>query len=317
MTHGTGEKRFVPFEKGRFEMETTYRPNGGFVRPLKRWGCLTFLLLLPFTQAQARQSAPFAGNILSLPQQQQPREEEEEDIKPSRPGVANPAEIPEPGVLQLELGYDSNFRARDVRAEHAMPVTLRYSAAKRLLLHLDFDAVRSVTDEPTRERATGFGDARLGLQVVALEETEGRPALAFAYYVKVPTADEGKGLGTGRFDHKLVGLVSKKFGETDVDFNVAYLLVGREDGPGWEHGGQAAVSISRDFKNRFGLEAELSGQSLDDVQPRGLFALGAVHYKASGRLILDAGARFGLNTEAPRFGVFAGMTVGLTKPSKR
>jgi hypothetical protein len=57
---------------------------------------------------------------------------------------------------------------------------------------------------------------------------------------------------------------------SDVDFNVAYLLVGKEDGPGWEHGGQAAVSVSRDFKNRFGLDAELSGQSLDDVQARNI-----------------------------------------------
>jgi hypothetical protein len=60
-----------------------------------------------------------------------------------------------------------------------------------------------------------------------------------------------------------------------------------------------------------------SSQSHDDVQPRGLFALGAVHYNASRRLILDAGARFGLNPESPRVGLFAGMTVGLTKPSKR
>ena len=38
---------------------------------------------------------------------------------------------------------------------------------------------------------------------------------------------------------------------------------------------------------------------------------------ASRRLILDAGARFGLNPEAPRVGLFAGMTVGLTKPPRR
>ena len=294
-------------------MGTAYRPNGSVNRLLKRWGGLTLLLLIPSAVTQARQSAPFAGNLLSLSRQQ--TQEEEEEIKPSRPGVANPAEIPEPGVLQLEFGYDSNFRARDVRAQHTLPVTLRYSAAKRLLLHLDFDAVRSMTDEPTRERATGFGDTRVGFQVVALEEAAGRPALAFAYYAKLPTAEEAQGLGTGRFDHKLVGLLSKKLGETDVDFNVAYLLVGREDGPGWEQGGQAAVSVSHDFKNHFGFEAELSGQNLDDVQPRGLFALGALRYTAGPRLAFDAGARFGLNPEAPRVGLFAGMTVGVTRPS--
>lgn len=41
---------------------------------------------------------------------------------------------------------------------------------------------------------------------------------------------------------------------------------------------------------------------------RGQFTLGAVHYNTNRRPILDAGAHFGL---------FAGMTVGLTKPSKR
>lgn len=96
---------------------------------------------------------------------------------------------------------------------------------------------------------------------------------------------------------------------------VAYLLVGREDAPGWEHGGQGAVSVSRDFKNHFGFEAEISGQSHDDVQSRGLFALGALRYTAGPRLAFDAGARFGLNAEAPRVGLFAGMTIGVTHPS--
>jgi hypothetical protein len=271
--------------------------------------------------AQARQASPFRGSLLPTavrrpPRRQQPPEEEKE-VKPSRPGVANPAEIPEPGVLQLEFGYDSNFRARDVRAEHTLPVTLRYSAAKRLLLQLDFEAVRAETDEQTRRRSTGFGDTRVGLQVVALEDGPGRPALAFAYFAKLPTADESEGLGTGRFDHKLVGLLSKKVGETDFDFNVAYLLVGKEDGPGREHGGQGAFSVSRDFKNHLGFEAELSGQSHDDVQPRGLFALGALRYSRGRRVVFDAGARFGLNPEAPRFGLFAGVTVGVTRPSGR
>ncbi|HEX8186771.1 MAG TPA: transporter [Pyrinomonadaceae bacterium] len=299
-------------------MKAVRRPNATPARLALRCAWLSVLLLACNVGAQARQSGPFAGNLLPTAlRQQQPEEEEEKEVKPSRPGVANPAEIPEPGVLQLEFGYDSNFRAREVRDEQTLPVTLRYSAAKRLLLQLDFDAVISETDGQTRVRSTGFGDVRVGLQFVAAEEGEGHPALAFAYFAKLPTADQSEGLGTGRFDHKLVGLLSKKVGETDVDFNAAYLLVGKEGGPGWEHGGQAAVSVSRDFKNHLGFEAELSGQSRDDVQPRGLYALGALHYAASRRVVFDAGARFGLNPEAPRFGVFAGMTVGVTRPSKR
>jgi hypothetical protein len=298
-------------------VEVDYRQKVSAYHLIGSWGCLTLLLLFGFANAQARQSTPFVGNLLS-PSKKRPQPQEEElGIKPTRPGVANPAEIPEPGVLQLEFGYDSNFRAREVRAEHTMPVTLRYSAAKRLLLHLDFDAARSETDALTRARSTGFGDMRVGFQFVALEDGPGRPALAFAYFAKLPTADESEGLGTGRFDHKVTALLSKKVGETDVDFNAALLVAGHEDGPGWEHGGQVVVSVSRDFKNHFGLEAELSGQSLDDVQPRGLFALGALRYSANRRLVIDAGARFGLNPAAPRVGLFAGMSVGLTRPRGR
>lgn len=267
--------------------------------------------------AQQRAAVTFAGSLYASPQPQATPEEEEDDIKPSRPSVANPAEFQKPGVLQFEYGYDANFRAEDVRLEQTVPLTLRYAATKRLLLEVDFDALKSETDEETRTRVTSIGDTRLGFQVVALEETEGCAALAFAYYVKLPTADEEKGLGSGRFDHRLVTLISKKVGETDVDFNAAYLLVGREGAAGWLHGGQGALDLTRDVGERFALEGELSGQSVDDVLPRGLFALGALHYKASRRLIFDAGARFGLNPAAPRVGLFAGATVGLTRPRGR
>ena len=279
--------------------------------------CLSLLVLAAARGARAQTGVPFSGSLLGpahAAQSQGGGGEDEDDVKPSRPGVASPAEIQKPGVLQLEVGYDANLRARDVRAEQTLPLTLRYAATKRVLLQLDFDAVKSETDEATRVSLTGVGDTRVGLQLVALEDTDEHPALAFAYFVKIPTADGDKGLGTGRFDHKLVGLLSKKVGETDIDFNVAYLLVGEEGREGWEHGGQGALSVSRDFENNFGVEAELSGQSHDDVQPRGVFALGAVRYKASRRLFFDAGARFGLNPEAPRVGLFAGMTVGLTRP---
>ena len=274
--------------------------KGGMRSAGVKLGWLTLLLLLLVPGAAARQ---------------QPQEEED-DIKPSRPTVANSAEIQKAGVLQVEFGYDSNLPGDEFRSQHSLPLTLRFAASDRLLLEADLDAVKSETDE-AGTRMTGVGDARLGFQLVALKEAVGRPALGFAYYVKLPSASEEKGLGTGRFDHALVGLLSKKFGQTDMDLNVAYLNVGREESGRRASGGQAAVAFSREFENDFGVVGELSGQSLDDVQPRGVYALGALTYKVSGRLRLDAGARFGLNPEAPRFGLFAGMSVGVTKPFHR
>jgi hypothetical protein len=244
-------------------------------------------------------------------------EEEEEFIKPSRPGVANPAEIQKAGVLQLEYGYDANFRGAEFRTEQTAPLALRFAASSRLLLEADVDTIKSETDE-TGNRRTGVGDTRLGFQLVALKDTEKHPALAFAYYVKLPTASEEKDLGTGRVDHKVVVLLSKKAGQTDIDFNAALLIVGHEDIMNRRvAGGQAALSFSHEFENNFGVQGELSGQSKNDVQPKGLFALGAVTYKVNRRLILDFGGRFGLNPDAPRFGVFAGVTVGVADLYKK
>ncbi len=261
--------------------------------------------------ARAQQmSVPLTDTLPPIATQQQGSQEEEEFIKPSRPGVANPAEIQKPGVLQLEYGYDANFRSSEFRTEQTAPLALRFAASSRLLLELDLDTVKAQTDE-MRVRTTGVGDTRVGFQVVALKDTEKHPALAFAYYAKLPTASERKGLGTGRVDHKVVALVSKKLGQVDLDFNTAVLIVGREDAEGWIVGGQAALSVSREFESGFGLQAEMSEQSKDDVQPRGAYALGAVTYKVNRRLIFDAGMRFGLNPDAPRLGVFAGVTVGV------
>ena len=248
----------------------------------------------------------------------QSQSEDEDYIKPSRPTVANPAEIQKPGVMQIEYGYDSNFRSSEFRFQQSAPLNIRFAAGSRLLLEAEVETVLSQREEPGDELQTGIGDTRLGFQVVAVKETEERPALSFAYAVKIPTASESKMLGTGRFDHRITALLSKKLGEnTDLDVNVAYLNVGREDSRRRADGGLAAVSLSHEFENKFGFEAELSGLSLDDVQPKGVYALGAVTYKFNKRLRFDTGMRFGLSGEAPRVGIFAGFTVGVADLFKR
>jgi Putative MetA-pathway of phenol degradation len=272
--------------------------------------CLLLLLITTATSYAQRMSIPITDNLPTAPSRHSGNQQEEEEfIKPSRPGVASPAEIQKAGVLQVEYGYDVNFRADEFRTQQTVPLALRFAASGRLLLELDPDIVKSETEENGNQE-TGVGDTRLGFQVVANKETGMHPALGFAYYVKLPSASREKGLGTGRVDHKVIALLSKKFGEADMDINVAYLNVGREDSNRRASGGQGAVSLAYEFENNLGVEGELSGQSLDDVQPRGIFALGALTYKVSRRLQFDGGVRFGLNPGAPRVGVFAGMVIG-------
>ncbi len=232
-------------------------------------------------------------------------------IKTSRVTITNPAEFQKAGMLQLEYGYDAYYRAEDFWMEQAGPLTLRFAATDRLLLAADIVTFISERHHEHDPLETSFGDTRLGFQVVALKQTPERPALSFAYYVKLPTGSEEKELSTGRVDHRFVALLGKKFGQTSIDLNAALLTVGRAHESGWTTGGQAGLAISHPLGNGFGVVAELAGQTHKDLQPKGLYALGLVNYHVSHQLSVDAGVRFGLTDEAPPVGIVVGMTVGL------
>jgi hypothetical protein len=242
-------------------------------------------------------------------------DDEPDFIVPARPTVSNPAEFQRPGVLQLEYGFNGNWRAPGGAAQEDMPLALRFAVSRRLLLELDTDSPFSQASGGTR--VTGAGDTQLGAQAVLRHEDAHGPGVALAYYVKLPTASASKGLGTGRIDHSVLALFSKKLGETTFDFNAIYLLAGRTTGPGRASSAQAALALSRNVTRRFGLQGELSGLTRNDSQAGAVFALGVATYQLNRRLIIDGGLRFGLTPEAPRVGAVAGLTVGLAQLYRR
>ena len=238
-----------------------------------------------------------------------PGDEGPDFIVPARPTVSNPAEFQRPGVLQLEYGFNGNWRAPGGTSEADTPLALRFAVSRRLLLEFDADTPLSLGLGGTR--TTGAGDTQLGVQAVLQHEARSRPGLAVAYYVKLPAASAAKGLGTGRVDHSLLALVSKKIGKTDLDFNAVYLLAGRTTQTGHASSAQAAFAASRNVTRHFGIQGEVSGFTRNDAQTGAVFTLGVVTYQVNRRLILDGGLRAGLTRDAPRLGAVAGLTVGV------
>jgi outer membrane putative beta-barrel porin/alpha-amylase len=236
--------------------------------------------------------------------------EEPAFIVPARPSVSNPAEFQRPGVLQLEFGYNSNYHFHGVRSELDTPMAIRFATSRRILLEFDSDNVISlVTSDGVR--MTSLGDTQIGIQGIVEHESHSRPGIAFAYYIKLPTASSAKGLGTGRVDHNFIGFVSKKIGKTTVDFNAIYLLAGRQGRAGLASSGQAALAATYSVTRKFGLEAEVSGFSRNDIQSGAVFGLGVIAYQVNRRLVLDAGIRTGFTPGSPRVGALAGFTVGV------
>lgn len=249
--------------------------------------------------------------------QSSPQSDDEPDyIVPSRPTVSNPAEFQRSGVLQLEFGYNGNFKSADYKSQQDAPLSLRFAAGRRLLIELDLDNPYSQTDK-TGFRQTGAGDTMLGAQIVLQPQTESRPGIAFAYFVKLPTASADKNLGTGRVDSNFVGLFSKTLGATTVDFNATYLLAGRTGSKGRVSSGQAALAVSQSITKKAALQGEISGYSRSDRQTGAMFGLGAVSYQISKKVSLDGGVKFGLTSDAPRVGIVAGITVGVADLYKK
>jgi hypothetical protein len=247
-----------------------------------------------------------------------PNPDDEPDfIVPARPTVSNPAQFQRPGVLQLEIGYVANFSSRgSYNFQQDVPVALRFAVNKRLLLELDSDSPYALKNPFGRTETRG-GDTQVGIQAVLQKENEKRPGIAFAYYIKLPTADARRGLGTGRVDHIFIGLVSKTVKKTTVDLNAIYLLAGNTTDRGHSSSGQAAVAVTQNLTKRFGVQGEVSGFGRNNRQPGAIIGLGVATYKINRRAVLDGGIRIGITRGTPRAGVVAGITFGIANLYKK
>ena len=245
-----------------------------------------------------------------------PDDGEPEFIVPARPTVSNPAQFQRPGVLQLEFGFNGNFSSRGSFAtETDFPLAIRFAATRRILLEFDNDSPYSLTS--TNSTNSGEGDMQVGIQGVFVPENKSRPGLAVAYYVKIPTGNPNRGLGTGRADHSFIGLFSKTVKKTTIDFNAIYLLAGKTSSSGHDSSGQAAFAVSQGLTKHFGVQGEISGASRNDQQTGAMYALGVVTYQLNRRLVFDSGIRLGLTPRSARAGAVAGITVGVADLYKR
>lgn len=230
-------------------------------------------------------------------------------LKPRRPTVSRSAELIQPGFLQIEYGFNPYYRARDYRSQQAGTLSLLFAATEKIGLEFDFDTFSTQTDA-NFNRSVGVGDARLGAQFNLVEQSGKSPSFALAYFAKLPVASASKKLGTGRVDHQFIALLSKTVRGTDIDFNAALLVNGKQNSAGFVRGGQIALGFARDLPGGFGVQGEIYGETKDADEPQGLFALGALTYKLNSRATFDIGVKSGLTTNAPRFGFVAGITFG-------
>jgi cobalt/nickel transport protein len=222
-----------------------------------------------------------------------------------RPLTTDDAYTVEKGTFQLEAGFDATRQDNHDR-EYYPSLTLTYGLLEQLDLALGSGYL--FFDPKEGKRENGFGDTELKLKYRPVDEKGWIPSLAVSGILKIPTASDSKGLGSGQTDFGINAIATKKFGERWLfHLNLGYTFIG-EDGVdnemNYSLGAQFIFTDKWAFVGEVGRINNLNGRHGDDPFS-GLFG---TYYSINENLILDAGVEIGMNKAAPDFRATAGFT---------
>lgn len=251
---------------------------------------LLFCLALPVNLAAQCSSAP----------------QVEIRANPDRPTVADPADITEYGVLEVEYGWNHSWLGQQTHEND-------FGALVKFSLLCDLEIRWSPDTWVSQGGHTGFGDNWVGAQYRFHRQRHRMPAMAASYMVKIPSASPSRGLGTGRVDQQIKFLASKDLGTTHFDFNVSALVIGRRASGGLDTAVESDLSFSHPLWKQLALTGEIYGDTrLNDSVPGFTSTLWGLTYALTPRFVVDAGLDTAVTPNAPfRKRLFMGFVYSL------
>lgn len=178
------------------------------------------------------------------------------------------ARLSPPGRLAIELGLERQTSSSGT--EFALPFALEYGISDRLELVIEPVPYTLIHDKGVSKQS-GPGDLEATLTALVSAERAGRPAVAVAGELKVPTARNSR-IGTGKPDASAYLIASKHIGRWDAHADVGYTLVGRP----------AGVAVSNTVS--FALAGELHATRRLDFVGEVFGSTGAIPESHGGRL---------------------------------
>ena len=155
---------------------------------------------------------------------------------------------------------------------------------------------------------SGLGDIILRGRYYLVEEKGWVPLIAITGRLKLPTADESRGLGTGKMDEGVGGEISKRLGDSWITFiDGGFNVIGRPDGLNlrnqWWNDVGGGYYFTKDLLGSVYFEeyrSLVSGvQNIRDVY----FAMS---YRASSEWRFNGGVSMGLSNGAPDYALSIG-----------
>lgn len=157
------------------------------------------------------------------------------------------------------------------------------------------------------ETETGLGDVILRAGALLLRETSGGSSISCAAAVKLPTADDAKGLGTGQTDYGVFAGLHQKLLGLKLSVTGGYIFTGEPPGFSYKDIPLAGIGVSKVFglTNVFA-SLEGRGATVSGAEDPLEASLGAFHL-FNRDYALTGNVTFGLNNGGPAFGATIGV----------
>jgi hypothetical protein len=173
----------------------------------------------------------------------------------------------------LVVPVSARFKTGDWRFTATLPY-LRIDGAGSIVgggeggpIIIDPNAPRSSRD--------GFGDVSLGATYSALKESSAGLNVDLAVGVKLPTASEDDGLGTGKADYTVSADFSKTFGSISPFVTVGYRVPGDPDGINLDNAFSVSVGTTIELGSSVAILSYDYRQSTSDLADDGQEIFGA------------------------------------------
>lgn len=220
---------------------------------------------------------------------------------PMRPTYLHSTFTTAPGTIEVEAG--AYFDPSDATS---VPTTVKYGASDRADAFVDFSPASAVEGG-----GVGVGDVYLGWRQRVTEHQLEHLSLAWQAQLKLPTADDGKGLGSGEFDALVAGIGTLPMADWSATGFAELGLLGDPVGSGTDLQVALAGAADRRLSGGASVFGELAGVFADDRNLDSVFTtLGAAWSPVPG-LVLDSGFVLGLSSDAPDFALVIGLTRNL------
>jgi len=158
--------------------------------------------------------------------------------------------------------------------------------------------------------ASGIGDTTFDLSYRIVDETASRPETNVHAGVKIPTADEEKGLGTGKPDYQAGVALNKVVGRWSLQGGVDYNILGKPDDYDLDNYlsgyGEVGIMVRPDME----VAMQFSGAQAASTESKGELALGLkLRYDMEQVGEFSAGLQKGLADGSPDYSAVVGYSI--------